>query len=126
MIGVYLQIAWIILLINCLSHAPPGAYFGELLPLYLRYFFDPIDRSYIEVISKLYRRNTEQMSRLYFLSYPEKTPANGLMNIFWLLVLSTRNKIGISAVICKPVFYLSISNIELDKVIAWLGIFVPL
>ena len=64
MIGVYLQIAWIILFINCLSHVYLVAYFDELLPLYLRYFFDPIYRSYIEVISKLYRGNTEQMSRL--------------------------------------------------------------
>jgi hypothetical protein len=70
MTDAYLLAVWTILFINCQSHAYLAAYFGELLPLYLRYFFDPIDRSYIEVISKLYRSYIEEMSLLAILSYP--------------------------------------------------------
>ena len=35
----------------------PEAYFNATNSLFTRYLFDPIDRSYIEDISNLYRRN---------------------------------------------------------------------
>ena len=36
--------------------------FDEKKTMYIRYFFDPIDRSYIEVISKKYRSYIEEMN----------------------------------------------------------------
>ncbi len=69
MIGAYLQIALIILLINCLSHVYLVAYFDENSSIFLRSNRSKLYRSYIEEISKLYRRNEPADT----LSYTEKT-----------------------------------------------------
>jgi hypothetical protein len=45
----------------------------ELSTLFTRYFFDSIDRSYIEVISKKYRGYIEEMKFLSVLSCVEKS-----------------------------------------------------
>jgi hypothetical protein len=40
--------------------------FVETKSIFLRYFFDSIDRSYIEVISRLYRSYIEEIQSLIF------------------------------------------------------------
>jgi hypothetical protein len=50
-----------------MARKQPALYFYVKYPLFHRYFFDQIDRSYIEIISKLYRSYIEEMHFLTIL-----------------------------------------------------------